>query len=727
MTTATSDVPVTAESSPLDAFHGSFAPAKPGLLYRVGLGVVAFAMVLLPAIYMGLIALTVWAVFYHLRNNTGILEGGSGRGSFLLMILYLGPAVAGAILVFFMVKPFFAKQARGPEPLTLEPSQEPLLFAFVERICRLVGAPTPSRIAVDCQVNASASLRRGLLSKDLLLTIGMPLASGLDMRQFAGVLAHEFGHFAQGAGMRLTYVIRKINFWFARVVYERDTWDVQLDHAAKNSDFRLAIVLHAARGCVWLTRRILWALMYAGHAISCFMLRQMEYDADSYEVKLAGSDAFESTAEQLQILNVASQYAHGDVRQAWTSSRLPENLPLLINHRAGSLPAEVREKLAASTAGVTTGWFDTHPCDADRVRAARALNEPGVFRLTEPATGPFADFPELSKAITRHQYQKHFALEFTDQNLVPTEEMVRESSANARADEMIRKFYGDVNISLRPLVTDADLPAAAPDENSIGNSQEARRQSAELREHAEKMSTEWRDAQLRLVNAHIANYLTKAGFEIKTEEFNLPQTISLKEQEMTARSAIEENSTIVADRISQLEPFMVTLRRRVRCAIGAAQKSTDPVLREEWSKRSSLMPLLAAVAAEMPHLHQISAKLPALTSLAQNRGNHSDPTVIDRSLSEIATDLQPLLAGIQERLAKFSYPFPHARGTLTVAEYARSEKQTEHALERIFLDSNAHIDRLFNLHYRLLGQILALADSAEKVLEGSETSTQPAA
>src|SRR4030095_4274354 len=105
------------------------------------------------------------------------------------------------------------------------------------------------------------------------LTIGLPLVTGLDMRQFCGVLAHEFGHFAQGAGMRLTYIIRYINFWFARVVYERDEWDVRLDQAAKESDFRIGIVLQTARGCVWLTRRILWALMHAGHAISCFMLR----------------------------------------------------------------------------------------------------------------------------------------------------------------------------------------------------------------------------------------------------------------------------------------------------------------------------------------------------------------------------------------------------------------------------------------------------------------------
>ena len=82
---------------------------------------------------------------------------------------------------------------------------------------------------MNCAVDATASFRlgaAGLLGQDMTLTIGLPLVAGLSMRQFAGVLAHEFGHFSQGAGMRLTYVIRRVNGWFFRVVYERDrgTW-----------------------------------------------------------------------------------------------------------------------------------------------------------------------------------------------------------------------------------------------------------------------------------------------------------------------------------------------------------------------------------------------------------------------------------------------------------------------------------------------------------------------
>src|SRR5262249_20238258 len=147
------------------------------------------------------------------------------------LLLYLGPIVVGGMVIAFLLKPLFARPAKGQECRALDPEKEPLLFAFVDGVCATVGAPRPVRIEVDCDVKAGARIGGGpfnVLHRDLVLTIGLPLAAGLTLRQFAGVLAHEFGHFSQGAGMRLSYLIRWINMWFARVVYERDSWDQAL-------------------------------------------------------------------------------------------------------------------------------------------------------------------------------------------------------------------------------------------------------------------------------------------------------------------------------------------------------------------------------------------------------------------------------------------------------------------------------------------------------------------
>lgn len=712
----TAPLPVVTEThapSPLEAFTADIRRTRLSPLYTIGLAVVAFTMVLLPTIYIALIVLTGWGVLYHLTHSGWIMTEGSG-GGLGRVIIYLGPAVAGGILVFFMLKPLFAQRAKEGEPVSLDPVKERLMFAFVQRICQFVRAPMPCRIDVDCQVNASASLRRGLWSKDLVVTIGLPLAAGLDMHQFAGVLAHEFGHFAQGAGMRLTYVIRNINFWFARVVYERDKWDVSLERSAKSVDLRFGVVLHAARGCVWLTRRILWALMHAGHAISCFMLRQMEYDADSYEAKVAGSDAFESTAARLQVLNIATQAAFQDVRQSWAGNRLPENLPLLIQHKAGSLSGDIRQKLADAAASTKTRWFDTHPCDADRVRAARALNESGVFRVERSATELFANFAETSKTVTRHHYEKNWKLEFSTQNLVSSEEMLCESAANAEADTAIRKFYGDVNISLIPLLTVAEFPPLLDHEEAVARWREACERSERLRHEAEKASGECMRQQQRLIDFTTAWCLTTAGFRIEAREFGLSESAtSVGRQEIAARFAIEEASDVIKQQIGKLDGFVAALRDRVSLALQLL-RSKDNLVQEATVKMENIARVLAAVGMAMPSVHQIGMRLRAFTVLAQNRGNHSQPQDVDTQISRLAGELQNLSAEVRSLLGCLPYPFPHPRGQLTVVDYVCYEKACQHKWEAVYQESNSILERLFALHYRLIGRLLVIADIAEK-------------
>ena len=253
-----SEPPIVSLESINAAFTGPVVPTRVSFVYQLGLLVVALAMIALPLIYLALVAAAGWAVYYWATHFTFLLNsGGRGRGWLLMLFLYLTPLFAGIVMVFFMIKPLFARRPDHAQPLALNPGAEPLLFAFVTRICQAVGAPFPKRIDIDCQLNASAGFRRGMLSflgNDLVLTIGMPLAAGLTLREFAGVLAHEFGHFTQGFGMRLTYIIRSVNGWFARVVYERDSWDVSLEEAAQTDDIKVSIMVGLARFGVWISR-----------------------------------------------------------------------------------------------------------------------------------------------------------------------------------------------------------------------------------------------------------------------------------------------------------------------------------------------------------------------------------------------------------------------------------------------------------------------------------------
>ena len=388
-------------------FTGTFRRPRVRIFYRLGLVLVALTMITLPLIYLSFIAGIGLGVYYHAVNHTALLEFGSGRARLLSASLYLAPFVAGPIAAFFMFKPLFARPSSKERYRSLTRQSEPLLFAFVDRLCETVGAPQPKRIDVDCQVNASAGFRRGVLSmlgSDLVLTIGLPLAAGLSLREFGGVLAHEFGHFAQGAGMRLTYLIRSIVGWFIRVVYQRDQWDEWLESTAQELDFRIGWILVVAQLFVMIGRGLLWLLFHIGLAISGVMLRQMEYDADRYETQFAGSTAFANTARKLHLLNGGLQFAQLQLSHSLDHRKLVDNLPGLIVYHARQLSGDGLPQIEKMLAEGRTGWFDSHPCDRERIAAAEKLASPGIFQLDRPAADLFSDFHAQAAAGTWDLY-----------------------------------------------------------------------------------------------------------------------------------------------------------------------------------------------------------------------------------------------------------------------------------------------------------------------------------
>jgi Zn-dependent protease with chaperone function len=246
------------------------------------------------------------------------------------------------------------------------------------------------------------------------------LVAGLDLRQFAGVLAHEFGHFTQGFAMRLTYIIRRINGWFARVAYERDAWDVWLERwAEEEEDWRMGLVLACARLGVWFSRLLLKLLMWGGHGIGCFLLRQMEYDADSYQIKVAGSEAFESVVKRLHVLGVTLQFSYHTMRLSWLQHRqLPESFPAFLMRQLQALPFEQQVQME-DTAGLgQTGLFDTHPANGDRIRRARQAGLPGIVELEGPASALFTQFDAVSRQVTKVHYSDDLGLDLRKVNFV---------------------------------------------------------------------------------------------------------------------------------------------------------------------------------------------------------------------------------------------------------------------------------------------------------------------
>lgn len=403
---------------------------RPSFTYRLGLVFASLVMLAMPLAYTVLVAATAWLVYYYTFHVfPGAISGiglRGGRAMIFVMIALVAPIVAGVTVVIFMFKPIFFSLVdfRPNRTRSLTREGEPLLFELVDRICDPIKAPRPHKIQVNSEVNASASYGVGLKAifrRELVLTIGVPLVSGLSTRQFAGILAHEFGHFSQGAGMRAQMIIGSINLWFAKVVYARDGLDEMLDEAIEDSESAFGLVLMLAKVCVVCVRGILWCFMFAAHMVSSVFSRQMEFDADRYEIALVGSDVFKETGRDLQLLGASYGKALNNLVVLLNKAVLIDNLPRLVILSRQQMSSVEVAKVDKSLAEEKTGLFDSHPCTRQRSEVAERLAVGGVFTIDRPAPELFRHYDSLCKNVTQDFYRNVIGRMVDPNELKPTD------------------------------------------------------------------------------------------------------------------------------------------------------------------------------------------------------------------------------------------------------------------------------------------------------------------
>jgi hypothetical protein len=88
------------------------------------------------------------------------------------------------------------------------------------------------------------------------------LVAGLTLQQFAGVVAHEFGHLNQKRTLRSLRRVWGIHDWFARLAYQPDSCDLYLANWADPEREPFGTVLVGiARSGVALVRSLIALLL----------------------------------------------------------------------------------------------------------------------------------------------------------------------------------------------------------------------------------------------------------------------------------------------------------------------------------------------------------------------------------------------------------------------------------------------------------------------------------
>ena len=221
--------------------------------------------------------------------------------------------------------------------------------------------------------------------------------------------------------MRVSYLIRSISHWFTRVVYERDRWDHWLEETAEGMDFRIGWMFYLAMLGVSLSRGILWVLMMIAHLVSGFMLRQMEYNADLHQSRVAGCETFASTMRQLTLLAAAHDKSHQELAQLFEQQVLADDLPRLVKHNAESTPPKVLHAINKAAFEKTTRLTDTHPCSKDRITHTEKDGATGTFTSDRPASDLFQHYDALNKNVTWDLYRHILGTGVLQTDLKPLE------------------------------------------------------------------------------------------------------------------------------------------------------------------------------------------------------------------------------------------------------------------------------------------------------------------
>lgn len=719
----------------VDCFHGRIPRFRFRFFYAVGLLVIASAMVLLPLAYLSLIGLVGYGIYYHALENSWIYADarGSIRVKIFLMLVYGAPFLIGPVMIVFMLKPIFARRSHEREPLTLDRSQEPVLYEVLEKLCDAIGAPMPREIEVDCQLNAAAGFRAGVVSffgRHMSLVIGLPLAAGLPLDQFMGVLAHELGHFSQGFGMRLSYVVRGINGWFGRVVYERDTWDEELAESSRNVDFRFGIFLYIARFGIWINRKVLWLLMVCGHCICCAFLRQMEYDADRVATDVVGAKAYGAALSQLHILAIADLKAHRELEGTWREKRLPDNFPRLIAGMSQSISPADRKRIVEHALTSRTGLVSTHPALRNRLRAVERRGSEGVFQCDAPATALFANFKMIANAVTLTNYRREFGLKVSRNNLFPTEDLLRQHTQSSKdATASLRYFSGCHHLfkPTAPAVSRIEPPADP--RAAVAKLRKLRAQFDAASVKYAGYFTDFGEVQERLRDLHVAELLLSAGFRrIDTKSFG----ISKASNEAIAKARQEANAKldVVLPKVASMTELLkarMTLALQLACvpAVAAKLRLEQPPV----SEIPKLLPIVRGFETSASALPIAARDLSAATALIQNVPQDADVDALYPKLIPILKRLiresRSTIEGARLVFDGADYPFEHASGSIMMSEFLACRVASDEDFVDVLMASTETMDRLVAIYSRCMGRLVHIAERVERAV-GLPASESPA-
>lgn len=378
----------------------AFTRANPS--YRRQTWVALAALLVFLVVYLAFSGWFVWKAysFFH-----AALAGGNNSLTYFLL-----GTLSGFFGVFLLKALFFIKKADLEGLTEVSQADHPRLFEFIYRLADEAGAPRPYKIYLSSRVNASVFYNVSFLGLFIPtrknLEIGLPLVNVLNLSEFKGVIAHEFGHFAQRSMAVGTWVY--VGQQVAQhIVGHRDVLDRFISGLSR-FDLRIAWVGWIMSLVVWAIRSLIDTLFRGVVLAERALSREMEFQADKVSVATSGSDALISALyktraadtgwdQTLSIANAQLQEKKVFQNLYRVHSAVIKRLSTVLDDphfvtppAAGAEADPAQHRLFKPEQVQVLKMWSTHPSSADREARAKAQYLSAEFN-TESAWCLFSD------------------------------------------------------------------------------------------------------------------------------------------------------------------------------------------------------------------------------------------------------------------------------------------------------------------------------------------------
>ena len=398
---------------------------------------------------------------------------------YLAIIVGFGIASIGVFVLIFLLK--FTFSVQRPDRSFLKEifsDEEPELFSLISEVSEKVGASFPKRVYLSADVTAMVFYNSSFWSMFLPvrknLSIGMGLINSVSREELKAILAHEFGHFAQGSMLMGSYVynVNQILFNLLHNNQPYENFIAQWSVRWRSMEF-------FARTAFFIIKRIqdILQILYRFVNTSYLSLsREMEFQADAVAAELTGAEPLKNALLRLELADFAFKNTLAFYEERLDECKKSVNIyadhtfvlkylatksQLSIVNGFPLLTLQDLNKYNTSKLVIEDQWA-SHPSTADRIERLEQLNSKRQKVDQRPALSIFRNSKERSASMTDFlfssiSFEKNPELIQTSDFALQYENDIERNSF----PDIYMGYYDEKNPSLFDLTICADTPSAS--------------------------------------------------------------------------------------------------------------------------------------------------------------------------------------------------------------------------------------------------------------------------